>query len=195
MTGLRGLLRVALAGALACLLTACWMSAKPLLTEKTASTIGFAGTYRGDRGDDGPLDLTFVSVGGTAYAMTNETGERIPVRFLPLRGDWYLMQYEGHSDEEGGSAFYIYMAIRHTDGDLHLFSSNCEDVSGKFKGLTRETAFAGATDEAGNDNSLTSCNFSRLSGLKSAALAYVARIENGDLSSEEPEILERVGDP
>lgn len=173
----RGILRSLVVGALLCLLSACWLSEKPLLTDRTASEVGFVGKYHAD--GESTVDLAIVPAGAAAYAMANEEGERIPVRFLALKGDWYLMQMDSGNAEKGTDTFYLYQVLKVVNGDLHFYSSDCEDLAGKFKGMKRDHV------------TVPSCTFSRLDGLKSAALAYVARIEEGDLA-EEPHILARV---
>jgi hypothetical protein len=176
----RGFVRIALAGALACLLSACWLSEKPLITDGSASEVGFVGKYHADGdGDSGPTDIAIVADGPASYAIASEKDERLPVRFLALKGAWYLMQADSDSDEEGADTFYLYQVLKVVNGDLHFYSSDCEDLTGKFKGMKRDKA------------TVPSCTFSRLDGLKSAALAYVARIERGELA-EEPHILARL---
>lgn len=185
--GLRGLARLILAGALACVLSACWMSAKPLITDKEAVEVGFTGAYRGE-GDDGPVDAIFASTGGTHYEMTNGKTDHLPVRFMLLQPDWYLMQVESHSDEEGTDNFYLYQLVKPVDGDLHVYAPDCEDVPGKFKGLKRENTLG---EEADANSAPTTCNFSNLDGLKDLASVAIAQIEKGKLD-EEPAILKRV---
>jgi hypothetical protein len=101
------------------------------------------------------------------------------VRFLALKGDWYLMQADGQSDKAGVSDFYLYQVLKVVNGDLNFYSSDCEDLKGKFEGMKREEGMA------------PSCDFTRLDGLKSAALAYIARIEKGQLAGD-PKILKAV---
>lgn len=180
--GARGLARVILGGALACLLSACWASEKPLLTDKTASAVNFVGKYHGE-GDEGPLDLDLIATGSTSYAMVNK-GERLPVRFLALRGNWYLMQAEAGKDERGGATGYLYHPVRLTDGDLQLYSPDCADVPGKFNGLKRDSP----------DTIAPACNFSKLNGLKAMALAYAAKVEKGEVEND-PNVLKRVPAP
>jgi len=174
------LARIVLAGALACLLSACWTSEKPLVTGKAASAAAVAGFYRGERGEDeGPLELEIVATGPTSYAMVSDKDERIPVRFLALKGDWYLMQFEAGSDEEGGKGGYMYEPVKLVGGDLNFYAPDCGDVPGKFKGLTRD------------DKMIPTCTFTRLDGLKAMALAYVAKVERGEIAAE-PNVLKRI---
>jgi len=174
------LARFALAGALACLLSACWASDQPLVTDKDASEAAVVGSYHGDKGGDSePLDLDIVATGTASYAMTNDKDERIPVRFMALKGDWYLMQFEAGSDEEGGKGGYLYEPVKLVGGDLHFYAPDCADVPGKFKGLTRE------------EEIVPTCKFTRLDGLKAMALAYVAKVERGKVETD-PNVLKRV---
>lgn len=187
MTGVRSPARVVLAGILACVLSACWMSAKPLITDREAVEVGFTGAYRGE-GDDGPVDAIFASTGGTHYEMTNGKQDRLPVRFMLLEQDWYLMQVESHGDEEGTDDFYLYQLVLPVDGDLTVYAPDCGDVPGKFNGLTRENTLG---EVAEGDAAPTTCNFSNLEGLKDLAAVAIAKIEKGELD-EEPAILKRV---
>ena len=178
---LRVLFRIATAGMLGVLLSACWMSDKELITEKSGAAVGFAGAYREtDAEHPDNLDLRIAPAGGTAYVMTNDKQDQVPVRFLDLGRDWYLMQYEGRSDEEGAGPYYIYLTLKRVGSDLHLFSSECKELTGKFKGMKRE------------DGAVQACNFSRLDGLKSAAQSYIAQMERG-AAVNEPKILKYVG--
>lgn len=187
MTSLRSLARTVLAGALACALSACWMSAKPLITDREAAEVGFAGAYRGE-GDDGPVDAIFVSTGGTHYEMTNGKQDRLAVRFMLLQRDWYLMQVESHSDEEGTDNFYLYQLVTPVNDDLQVYAPDCGDVPGKFNGLKRENTLG---EVAEGDTAPLTCNFSTLNGLKELATVAIAKIEKGELD-EEPAILKRV---
>jgi hypothetical protein len=176
--GLRGLTRMILAGALASLLSACWLSEKPLIADDKASQVDFAARYRGE-GDDGPMDMTIVAEGGSAYSLVNEKGERLPVRFLSLKGDWYLMQAQGNEDEKSADNFYLYQALKVADDSLTFYSSDCEETPGKFKGMKRDT------------KTIQSCGFTRLDGLRAAALAYIARVEKGEITGD-PKALHRI---
>lgn len=173
--GLRGALRAVLAGALACLLSACWMSEKPLVTDRNAAAISAVGTYRGENDGD-TIDL-IIGPGGTTYGMTDGK-DRVPTRFLALGRDWYLMQWRGESDgEKGKDMFYLYQPARLVAGEFHIYDADCETTEGAFKGMTRD----GRT-----------CEFTRADGLKDAALAHVARIEQGDLPGDF-QVFKKVG--
>ena len=193
MAGLRGLARTVLCGVLACALAACWTSQKPLLTDTNASSVGFAGKYRG-KGEDAPTVLAIASGGGTAYAFVDEKNERIPVRFLALGSEWYLLQYEIADGAEDPDPAYMYQAIRRVGQDLYFYPSNCEDVAGDFRGLKRSNWAPGAADgprETAPRGSQT-CTFSGLAGLKTVARAYIAKVEKGAITGS-PSVLERLG--
>ena len=171
MIELRIPVRMATAVALAWLLSACWVSERPLLTDETSTVISFAGDYRS--AGDGATRLEIVASGGNSY-LTTDGKDPIPTRFLALRGSWYLMQYQASDDSEKEQVF-LYNLLDASDGELRIHGVECEDTKGEFEGMTRDDG---------------ACRFSALAGLKAAALAQIAGLESGSLTAE-PSVFER----
>lgn len=169
-------IRMVLVSLMACLLSACWISDNPLITDKNASSIEFAGRYRAI--DEDRNVLAIRPSGARAYVL--EDGEEtVPARFLKLRSNWYLVQYQGKDTEfDSGEAFYVYQTMRFSEGKLFIHAPDCADVEGPFAGLKR-----------GKDSEI--CNFSKLKGLKAIALAYIDKIEKGGIAGDSA-IWERV---
>lgn len=174
--GARQLFRIGISSVLLCLLSACWLSEKPLLTEKTASEVDFAGTYRGVDSED-RSDLVIAARGARAYEI-HQGRDKVATRYLRLKDEWYLAQYEGKDEDasEAGEAagepeevVYLYQPLRAVGGRLYLYSADCDDTPGDFEGMERNSS---------------ACTFTSLDGLISAARAYVARVEKGEVSGQ-----------
>ncbi|KPL67766.1 hypothetical protein SZ64_06335 [Erythrobacter sp. SG61-1L] len=160
---------------MACLLSACWLSEKPLLTAKTASGVDFTGTYRA-LGEEERSDLVISTRGKHAYEV-RQGEEKISTRYLKLRGDWYLAQYKGKDEEErDDEVVYLYQPMRAVSGRLYMYSADCDDTPGEFRGMKREKG---------------ACSFTSLDGLKAAALAFIGRIEKGEIA-DDPQVWVKV---
>ncbi len=176
---LRGFIRSSLVATLACFLSACWLSDRPLLTADNSSAVDFTGTYRGLDEED-RSDLVIAATGSRAYEV-RQGGEHIAVRYLKLKGDWYLAQYEGKDEDAGegeagdgedieaAEVVYLYQPLRAAGGRLYMYSADCDDTPGDFAGMKRETG---------------ACSFSSPEGLADAALAFIARVERGEISGD-----------
>lgn len=162
-------IRMGLAALLACMLSACWISDKPLITQKNASVIPFAGRYHATDEDRGALVIR--AQGAKAYVL-EDRDSAIPTRFLRLRDDWYLVQYEGDDSEfDSGEVFYIYQIIRFAHGQLSIYAPECAEIGGSYSGMKR-----------GEDSEI--CNFSKLKGLTTIAAAYIGKLESGEISHD-----------
>ncbi len=170
--GARQLLRIGATAALLCLLSACWLSEKPLLTAKTSSEVDFTGTYRGV-GEEDRSDLVIASRGKRAYEM-RQGKDRVATRYLRLKDEWYLAQYEGKDEDADtgqseGDVVYLYQPLRVAGRRLYMYSPECDDTPGDHKGMERKSG---------------ACTFTSLDGLTAAARAYVARVEKGEVSGQ-----------
>ncbi len=125
-------------------------------TDKTASTVAFTGKYHGD-GADGPLDLDLIANRQQLIRNGQSTVSVCPVRFLALRGDWYL-DASGSGEGRGKPGLGLSFAPARSgccNGDLHFYSPDCADVPGKFSGLKRDAqdttvpAYSSRLDRAG----------------------------------------------
>ncbi|WP_336977589.1 hypothetical protein [Altererythrobacter fulvus] len=168
---LRGFIRSSLVATLACLLSACWLSDRPLLTDDNSSAVDFTGTYRG-LDEEARSDLVIAATGSRAYEV-RQGGEHIAVRYLKLKGDWYLAQYEGKDEDAGdgedAEVVYLYQPLRAAGGRLYMYSADCDDTPGDFAGMKRESG---------------ACSFSSPEGLADAALAFIGRVERGEISGD-----------
>lgn len=172
--GAHQFLRIGATAALLCLLSACWLSDKPLLTAKTASEVDFTGTYRGV-GEEDRSDLVIASRGKRAYEL-HQGQDKVATRYLRLKDEWYLAQYEGRdedadadADQGKGEVVYLYQPLRAVGGRLYLYSADCDDTPGDYRGMERKSG---------------ACTFTSLDGLIAAARAYVARVEKGEVSGQ-----------
>ncbi len=171
----RELVRIGISAALLCLLSACWLSEKPLLTAQTSSEVDFTGTYR-VRDEQDRSDLVIRSKGEGAYEL-HQGKDKVPTRYLRLKDDWYLAQYDGRDeDDETGEVVYLYQPLRVAGRRLYIYSASCDDTPGDFAGMERSSSV---------------CTFTSLEGLKAVALAYVARVEKGEVS-DEPTVWSRI---
>ena len=175
-----GWIRAGTAGLLLCLLSACWLSEKPLLTARNSTEVDFAGTYR-SVGEEDEGNLVIAPAGHRAYRM--EAGaEQLATHYLRLGKDWYLAQYEGRDEEAGTEddgapeVLYFYQPMRVAGGRLYIYSPECERMAGEYPGMERASGV---------------CSFHTLEGLRAAALTYIDAVEKGEIA-DRPAIWARL---
>lgn len=174
------MIRAGMAGLLLCLLSACWLSEKPLLTAKNASEVDFVGTYR-SVGEGSSDELVIAPARHRAYRV-GDREEQVTGHYLRLGKEWYLAQYEGKDEPPGNEdgrakeAVYLYQAVREAGGRLYFYSPDCARTEGEYQGMERSSGV---------------CTFRKLDGLRAAMLAYVEGIEKGEIA-DEPSISTRI---
>ncbi|MCB5424349.1 hypothetical protein H0274_03685 [Altererythrobacter sp. CC-YST694] len=170
-----------MAGLLLCLLSACWLSEEPLLTAKNASEVDFAGTYRSVDDEGSSDELVIAQAPDRAYRV-GDGEEQLTAHYLRLGKEWYLAQYEGKDEpadieeRRAQEAVYLFQAVREAGGRLYFYSPDCDRTDGDYPGMERSSGV---------------CTFRNLEGIRAAVLAYIERIETGEIA-EEPAIWARI---
>lgn len=165
-------LRLIVPTAMLALLSACWMSATPLVDASNSQAIEFTGSWEGKE-DGKKVTLEIVDNGDGSYT-TGNGKEKYHTLFLPLGEGWYLYQVEVQDD---GESFFMYYPMQFADGKIMTYETDCDESLGEIEGM---------------EVSDYSCSFAHLDALTQATRNLIAGLESGEIEKE-PQVYEMSG--
>lgn len=168
-------LRLVCSAALACMLSACWLSRTALIDAGSASRISWAGTYVA-AGPGGQEEALVITDRGDRSYMIGDGQRQLRGYFLKLGNDWYVAQLElkdpgGKQDQQ-----LFYDVLLHKSAhSVEMYDTTCD------------TGLQGIPDIEREDKV---CELGSTAALKAAADNVVSRIVSGKLQ-QRPEVFKQ----
>jgi hypothetical protein len=156
---------------LSALLSACWQSDSPLISDAEADGADIAGSfsYSDSNGAGHPVTVTKERGGYYRYVSTDSDGQPMNYRLRldRLSSDWYIVQAQ--SIDAGGSvATPNYEILRVLPGAVEEYTAECRED---------EIQIGGVSIEDGD------CTFDTYAALQAIAASHVEEFVGGDDSS------------